>query len=141
MTHPFVSPLYRLGLNGPKSTAHEYLSFPLLLCLPDEDFPEGGLGLGGLIQHPTELGPVGDSSALGLVHVLAGLSSPVVAVSFPIMRGYNSTASLQGQPKRDPEVVVRVTDTGALGLESTANACGPATAKGGINEVRNLLGR
>ena len=36
MTHPFVSPLYRPGLNGPKSTAHEYLSFPLLLCLPDE---------------------------------------------------------------------------------------------------------
>ena len=34
---------------------------------------------------------------------------------------------------------VRVTDTGALGLESTANACGPA--KGGINEFRNLLGR
>ena len=40
---------------------------------------------------------------------MAGLSSPVVAVSFPIMRGYYSTASLQGQPKRDPEVVVRVT--------------------------------
>ena len=31
MTHLFVSPLYRPGLNGPKSTAHEYLSFPLLL--------------------------------------------------------------------------------------------------------------
>ena len=36
MTQPFVSPLYRPGLNGPKSTAHEYLSFPLLLCLSNE---------------------------------------------------------------------------------------------------------
>ena len=24
------------SLNGPRSTSHEYLSFPLLLCLPDE---------------------------------------------------------------------------------------------------------
>ena len=36
MTHPFVSPLYRPGLNGPKSTAHAYLSFPLLLCPSNE---------------------------------------------------------------------------------------------------------
>ena len=40
--------------------------------LPDEDFLERGLRLGGLVQHPLELGPVGDASALGLVHVLAG---------------------------------------------------------------------
>ena len=33
---------------------------------------KGGLRLPGLVQHPRELGPVGDSSALGLVHVLAG---------------------------------------------------------------------
>ena len=48
MTHPFVSPLYRPGLNGPKSTAHEYLSFTLLLCLSDENLLEGGVGFGGL---------------------------------------------------------------------------------------------
>ena len=39
---------------------------------PDEDFLEGRLRLAGLVQHPLELGPVGDASALGLVHVLAG---------------------------------------------------------------------
>ena len=39
MTHPFVSPLYRPGLNGPKSTAHEYLSFPCLLC-PSYVYPQ-----------------------------------------------------------------------------------------------------
>ncbi len=27
----------RPSLIGPSSTAHEYLSFPLLLCLPDEE--------------------------------------------------------------------------------------------------------
>ena len=37
VTQPFVSPLYRPGLNGPKSTAHEYLSFPLLLNPSNED--------------------------------------------------------------------------------------------------------
>ena len=71
MTHPFVSPLYRPGLNGPKSTAHEYLSFPLLLCLPDEDYLERSVGLAALLDHLPELGPVGDAAALGLVHVLA----------------------------------------------------------------------
>ena len=30
-TRPFVSPLYRPGLNRPRSTAHEYLSFSCLL--------------------------------------------------------------------------------------------------------------
>ena len=40
--------------------------------LPDEDFPEGGLGLGGLVDHLAELRAVGDAPALGLVHVLAG---------------------------------------------------------------------
>ncbi len=37
---------------------------------PDEDFLEGGLGLGGLIQHLAKLGAVRDATALGLVHVL-----------------------------------------------------------------------
>ena len=37
--------------------------------LPDENLLEGSLRLGGLIQHPSELGPVGGASALGLVHV------------------------------------------------------------------------
>ena len=40
--------------------------------LPDENLLEGGLRLGGLIQHPSELGPVGGASALGLVHVFTG---------------------------------------------------------------------
>ena len=33
---PILSPLYRPGLNGPKSAAHEYLSFPCLLCPSNE---------------------------------------------------------------------------------------------------------
>ncbi len=49
---------------------------------PDQDFPEGGVGLVGFIQHLPELGPVGDSAALGLVHVLAGYG---VAVAFGIV--------------------------------------------------------
>ena len=40
--------------------------------LPDQDFLERGLGLGGLVQHLLELGPVGDAPALGIVYVLAG---------------------------------------------------------------------
>ena len=39
--------------------------------LPDEDLPEGGTGRLGLVEHSLELGPVVDSSALGLVHELA----------------------------------------------------------------------
>ena len=39
---------------------------------PDEDFPEGRLGLAGLVQHLAELGAVGDATTLGLVDVLAG---------------------------------------------------------------------
>ena len=58
------------SLNGP-STSHEYLSFPLLLCLPDENFPEGGVGLAALLDHLAELGPVGDAATLRLVDVLA----------------------------------------------------------------------
>ena len=44
MTHPFVSPLYRPGLNEPKSTAHAYLRFPCLLCPSNEvlDFVKSG---------------------------------------------------------------------------------------------------
>ena len=44
VTQPFVTPLYRPGLNGPKSTAHEYLSFPLLLCLWNEGSQFGSVG-------------------------------------------------------------------------------------------------
>ncbi len=39
---------------------------------PDQNLLEGGLGLAGLVQHPLELGSIGDAPALGLVHVLAG---------------------------------------------------------------------
>ena len=39
---------------------------------PDEDFPEGGVGLAALLDHLAELRSVGDAAALGLVHVLAG---------------------------------------------------------------------
>ena len=83
MTHPFVSPLYRPGLNGPKSTAHEYLSFPLLLCLPDEDLSERGLWRSALVDHLVEFGPVVDAPALGLVDVLAHdhVAVPVSVVS------------------------------------------------------------
>ncbi|MCY4624392.1 MAG: hypothetical protein OXC99_05245, partial [Chloroflexi bacterium] len=45
---------------------------------PDEDLLEGGLGPGGLVKHPLELWPVGDASALGLVHVFAGDEVAVV---------------------------------------------------------------
>ena len=40
--------------------------------LPDENHVEGGLRLASLLDHLSELGPVGDAAALGLVHVLAG---------------------------------------------------------------------
>ena len=39
---------------------------------PDKNLLEGGVGPAGLIDHLAELGAVGDSAALGLVHVLAG---------------------------------------------------------------------
>ena len=55
----------------PSSTAHEYLSFPLLLSPSDEDLSERGLGQSGLVDHLVELGPVVDAPALRLVHVLA----------------------------------------------------------------------
>ena len=35
----------------------------------DQDFLEGGFGLAGLVQHPLELGPVGNASAGGIVHL------------------------------------------------------------------------
>ncbi len=40
--------------------------------LPDEDLLEGRIVGARLVQHLAELRPVGDASALGLVHVLAG---------------------------------------------------------------------
>ncbi len=39
---------------------------------PDQDVLERSVGPGGLVQHPSELGSVGDSAALGFIHVLAG---------------------------------------------------------------------
>ena len=39
--------------------------------LPDENFPEGGVGLAALLDHLAELGPVGDVATLRLVDVLA----------------------------------------------------------------------
>ena len=38
---------------------------------PDQNLLERGLGPARLVQHPPELGPVGDAPALGLVHELA----------------------------------------------------------------------
>ena len=40
--------------------------------LPDKNHLERRLWLAALVDHLPELGPVGDSAALGLVHVLAG---------------------------------------------------------------------
>ena len=40
--------------------------------LPDQNHLERGGGLAPLVDHVAELGPIGDSAALGLVHVLAG---------------------------------------------------------------------
>ncbi|MCY4617272.1 MAG: hypothetical protein OXD50_01775 [Chloroflexi bacterium] len=39
--------------------------------LPDQDLLEGGVRRSGLIQHPLELGAVGDPAALGFVDVFA----------------------------------------------------------------------
>ena len=50
---------------------------------PDEDYLERGRGLSSLVDHLAELGPVGDSAALGFVHVLAGHSVAVVLGKIP----------------------------------------------------------
>ena len=46
----------RPGLIGPKSTAHEYLSFPLLLCPPNGSL----LALYSLVDH-SHFGPEGNT--------------------------------------------------------------------------------
>ena len=46
--------------------------------LPDQYDLERRGGLATLVDHVAELGPVSDSSALGLVHVLAGHGVAVV---------------------------------------------------------------
>ena len=45
---------------------------------PDENHLERSRGLASLVDHVAELGPVGDTAALGLVHVLAGDGVAVV---------------------------------------------------------------
>jgi len=50
--------------------------------LPDKNLLERSLRLGGLVQHTAELGPVGDTPALGLVHVFAGDG---VAIAFRVV--------------------------------------------------------
>ena len=40
--------------------------------LPDQDYLKGSLRLATFLDHLLELGPVGDTAALGLVDVLAG---------------------------------------------------------------------
>ncbi len=40
--------------------------------LPDENLLERSVGPARLVQHPAELGAVGDAAALGLVDLLAG---------------------------------------------------------------------
>ena len=47
--------------------------------LPNQNLPEGGIGLAGGVDHLAELGAVGDASALRLVHVLAGHQVAVLA--------------------------------------------------------------
>ena len=62
------APLAEHGLKG-----HGVLPLPgESRKLPDKYLPEGGIRLGGLVQHPAELGSVGYPTALGLIHVLAG---------------------------------------------------------------------
>ena len=66
-----LAPKHRLEGDGVLPLTGEPGEFPY------EDFLEGSLRLGGLVQHLLELGPVGDAPALGLVDVLVG---DVVAV-------------------------------------------------------------
>ena len=51
--------------------------------LPDENLAKGRLRLGSLVQHLAELWAVGDSAALGLVHVLAGYGVAVTLGVIP----------------------------------------------------------
>ncbi len=66
-----LTPQHRLEGDGVLPLPGEPGEFPY------EDFLEGSLGLGCLVQHLLELGPVGDAPALGLVDILV---SDVVAV-------------------------------------------------------------
>ena len=60
--------LERFGVLAPAGEATES---------PNENDLEGGLAIAALLDHLPELGPVGDSAALGHVHVLAGLGVAV----------------------------------------------------------------
>ena len=50
---------------------------------PDENHLERGRGLAALVDHLAKLGPVGDATALGFVHVLAGHGVAVVPSVVP----------------------------------------------------------
>ena len=65
-SHPDASSTkHRLEGDGVFALACEAGEFP------DQDFLEWRAGFGGGVEHPLELGPVGNASALGLVDVLA----------------------------------------------------------------------
>ena len=51
--------------------------------LPYENLPKGSLRFGSLVKHLPELGTVGDSAALGLVHVLASHNVAVLVGVVP----------------------------------------------------------
>ena len=58
---------------------------------PDQDDLKRSLGFAALLDHLPELGPVGDASALGLVHVLAGdgvAVGPGVVLECPKLGGH-----------------------------------------------------
>ena len=61
-----LAPEHGLEGHGVLALAGEPTEFP------DENHLERGRGLAALVDHLAELGAVGDSAALGLVHVLAG---------------------------------------------------------------------
>ena len=57
---------HRLERDGMLALASEAGEFP------DQNLAEGGIVRAGLIEHPPELGPIGQPSALGFIDVFAG---------------------------------------------------------------------
>ena len=72
-----LAPQHGLEGHGVLPLAGEATEFP------DKNHLERGRGLSSLVDHVAELGPVGDASALGLVHVLAGDGIAVVVGVVP----------------------------------------------------------